>query len=191
MFRLDHFKVDRLEGNTGYTWSLASRLGHLLAEAEERYGERDRSWTILGVEFGPGNPQIWFPGDRKFIVVQLAMNAADSDFLARYQLAHECIHLLAPVVRADATVLEEGLAVVFSEDCTKAGFGVSPPTTLASYARAAASVRALLGIDAEAIKKLRTIESSFDQIGICTFAEAGISLPEALVLELVSRFKRE
>jgi hypothetical protein len=35
----------------GGTYTLTTRLGHFLCEAEELAGPRDPSWTILGVEF--------------------------------------------------------------------------------------------------------------------------------------------
>lgn len=39
------------EDGTGCTWTLSSRLGQMLREAEEQFGERDKSYTILGIEF--------------------------------------------------------------------------------------------------------------------------------------------
>ena len=47
-----------LSDNSGYTWTLASRLGEMLHKAEELFGERDCSYTILGMEFGPCTPQM-------------------------------------------------------------------------------------------------------------------------------------
>src|SRR5437763_183874 len=110
-----HFVAEHRSARDGFTWTLPSRLGALLNEAERLYGERDRSYTILGVEFGPGDPQIWFPGNRRHIVIQLADNALENTALAVYQLAHETIHLLSPTGTANAPVLEEGLATAFAE----------------------------------------------------------------------------
>jgi hypothetical protein len=59
---------------------------------------------------------IWYPGDRKHIVIQLSVNCLTDLPRACYQLAHECIHLLAPTGRQNANNLEEGLATLFSED---------------------------------------------------------------------------
>lgn len=53
------FFCDPIDG--GYTWTLASLLGDMLTEAQNRYGERDLNYTILGIEFSPHGPQIWYP----------------------------------------------------------------------------------------------------------------------------------
>lgn len=45
----------------GFTWTLPSRLGDMLADAEMMFGERDHSWTILGIEFALTGPMIWYP----------------------------------------------------------------------------------------------------------------------------------
>jgi hypothetical protein len=98
----------------GYTWTLASRLGDMLTHAEEMFGERDKEYTILGIEYCDSGPRIWYPKSKKNIVIQLTPDALHSEDLAYYQLAHECIHLLSPSGAANANVLEEGIAVYFS-----------------------------------------------------------------------------
>lgn len=56
------FCVEETPG--GFTWSYSSLLGHLLLKAEALYGERDKSYTILGVEMRLGrldvSPRIWY-----------------------------------------------------------------------------------------------------------------------------------
>lgn len=48
----DNLVVARpLAGGSGYTWTMASRSGEILQTLEERYGPRDHSFTLLGVEF--------------------------------------------------------------------------------------------------------------------------------------------
>jgi hypothetical protein len=59
------------ESGSPYSLTLASRLGHMLEMAEQRFGPRDKSYTILGFEFRAGLPQIWFPGDGMNVIVQL------------------------------------------------------------------------------------------------------------------------
>ena len=54
-----------------WTWTLASRLGDMLHMAEELFAPRDYSYTILGIEFVSGIPQIWYPGSRRHIIIQL------------------------------------------------------------------------------------------------------------------------
>jgi hypothetical protein len=155
-----HFVSRPIDG--GYSWTLPSRLGDMLGRAEEQFGPRDKEYTVLGIEFGPDpSPHLWFPGNAKRIVIQLASNALLSDYVAQYQLAHECIHLLAPSGMQGATVMEEGLAVVFAEDYVRPLNPCNSPTTEAKYVASAALVRPLLSIRRDFIRQLREIEPSF------------------------------
>ena len=153
----NYYLARPLPTNDGYTWTLASRLGAMLREIENLYGERDKSWTFVGVEFEIGGPQIWFPGNCGNIAIQLNINALYNEVLAHYQLAHEVIHLLAPDSNRGAPNIEEGLATVYSEDFVMREHRVSNLTTMASYIEVAKSVRELLDFDGESIKKLRTV----------------------------------
>lgn len=186
-----HFIASRLPTNNGYTWTLPTRLGQMLHEIESQYGPRDPAWTILGVEFMAGNPQIWFPGDRKHVAIQLSTTAEESELRACYQLAHEAVHLLAPVHAGMAPVIEEGLATVYSEDFVRREFKAARMTDEAPYARAAASVRELLGAEPDAILRLRAVERNFTMMTADTFARAEIAVSEALISELLSSFVRE
>jgi hypothetical protein len=60
--RLKRFCATAVDTNDGYTWTLTTRLGAILYEIEQACGPRDSSWTVLGVEFGPETPQLWYPG---------------------------------------------------------------------------------------------------------------------------------
>lgn len=129
-----------------YTWTTATRLGDALAYAEERYGQRDMSWTLLGVEFAATEaPQIWYPsmGRGRNIVVQLTEPAARNEKQALFQLSHEVIHLLSPNgPDLRASVLEEGLAAYNSIEYVRAtGLAIAPSyISSPSYEAAYASV---------------------------------------------------
>src|SRR5689334_8635258 len=112
---------------SGYSWTLASRLGEALREAQARFGPRDPEWTILGYEFGPGAPQLWYPsGGSKMVIIQLADNARENAVTAYWQLAHECVHLLAPGGKLGTeTVLEEGAAALFADDYARTNLKAS------------------------------------------------------------------
>jgi len=187
----DHFQTTTLPGNSGYAWTLTTRLGDMIAEVEKRYGQRDQSWTVLGIEFSPNGPQIWYPGNRKHIAIQLAPNALQDTVLACYQLAHESVHLLAPTGGMGAPVIEEGLATVFSEDYVLQKFLSRGHTSMSSYIEAAALVRELLSIAPDAIPRLRSIQPAFTEMTNATFVEAGLVVPESLVAQLLSPFRRE
>jgi hypothetical protein len=59
----------------GYTWTLPSRLGEMLALATQMFGPRDHGYTLLGIEFVADNPRLWYPGE-KDIIIQLDFAAA-------------------------------------------------------------------------------------------------------------------
>ncbi|ELY2495319.1 hypothetical protein [Cronobacter sakazakii] len=177
-----------LPNGSGYTWTLTTRLGAILRELESSYGERDKSWTILGIEFEKNGPQIWYPGNCKNIAIQLAHNALDNEMLACYQLSHEAVHLLAPSGNRSAPVIEEGLATMFSEDFVEREFGAKNVTNLEKYVEAAAIVRQLLKKYPDAITKLRSIEPAFYKMTASTFKSAGINVEDELATKLLSRF---
>ena len=78
----------KLDNNDGYTWTIASRLGETIHLAEEFFGERDTNYTILGVEFvSSEQPQIWYPGNRKHIIIQLTKESLLNEFQAFFQLS--------------------------------------------------------------------------------------------------------
>lgn len=99
----------------GYNWTLPYRLCDMLHMAEDLFGPRDTSYTILHIELGHEIPQIWFPNGyhQKQITIHLATDPTNNMFKACYQLAHETVHLLAPV-EGKANNLEEGVATYFA-----------------------------------------------------------------------------
>ncbi|MBB1287666.1 hypothetical protein H5085_02460 [Pseudoalteromonas sp. SR43-6] len=190
MINSRHYLTQPLSTNDGYTWTLASRLGAMLREIENLYGERDKSWTFVGVEFEKNGPQNWFPGNCGNIAIQLNTNALDNEILAHYQLAHEVVHLLAPDGKRGAPIIEEGLATLYSEDFISREYGATGYTNMPSYIDAAKSVRDLLSFDPEAIKKLRAVQPSFKEMTVETFKIANINYPQEKILKLISAFVR-
>ncbi|PLA73789.1 hypothetical protein CYQ88_09210 [Hydrogenovibrio sp. SC-1] len=163
----------------------------MLQEVESLYGERDKSWTFVGVEFERNGPQNWFPGNCGNIAIQLNTNALDNEVLAHYQLAHEVVHLLAPDCKRGAPNIEEGLATVYSEDFVLREHQQSNLTNMASYIEAATSVRELLAFEKDSIKKLRAVEPSFRLMTADTFKAANLDYPEDKVAYLLSTFVRK
>jgi hypothetical protein len=139
----------------GFSYTLASRLAQLLSKAETKFGPRDKSFSVGGVEFHDGAPQHWFPGKASYVVVQLNLQAMLDVTRALFQLAHECVHLLDPAP-GEANTLEEGLATVFSLDFLKEELKVDDyPTGDPKYDRAVALVRGLLDARADGPKLMR------------------------------------
>jgi hypothetical protein len=190
-----HFtSVQNLAAGQFRTPTLPTIFGQMLTELETRYGSRDRTWTLLGIEFGADGPQNWFPfypnGD-KFVLIELYYNALTDGHIACYQLAHECVHLLAPNGSGGAPVIEEGLATMYSEDYVKANFNRTGFTSMESYKRAAALVRELESKSPDAIKSLRNVEPSFKSMTRDTFRQAGVDVADDLIDSLLAPFKRE
>lgn len=110
------------------TWTLATILGDLIDEAESLFGHAEDGWTLLGVEFWPFRPQIWYPGHGKRIAIRLSGAASNDLGSAIFELAHEVIHVLGPSRLHEVSVLEEGLADHFSKRvCSREGFAFRLP----------------------------------------------------------------
>ena len=180
-----------LSDRDGYTWTLVSRLGEMLYMAEELFGPRDRSYTILGVEFVSDNPRIWYPGNCQHIIIQLDLSAATNMFQACYQLAHETIHLLAPTGGKNANNLEEGVACYFADLFMKEAMrNPYPPPSLLSYRAAFELVKPLLDADKYCIRKLRKQQPSFSKMSEEQISIAFPNLTSKDVGFLISKFNR-
>ena len=106
-------------GEKGLT--LPEYTSRFLAELEDLFGPRDRSYCLTGIDIDPmrdRQPHLWYPGASserpRHIIIRLSGNALTDPARARWQLAHECVHLLDPWEPATAgrntNWLEEGLA---------------------------------------------------------------------------------
>lgn len=153
----DLFITNPLPQGGGYTWTLASRFGKILEEAQDKYGGRDKDYTILGFEFVKSNPQIWYPGNCKNIVIQLGIECMDDLPKAMFQLAHECIHVLSPTLNRGASILEEGLASYFSKKYVVDNFQVELNTNIEKYNKARELVQKLIDFNPDCIKNIRSI----------------------------------
>jgi hypothetical protein len=133
----------------GWTFTLASKLGQMLDQAQQFFGPRDPHYTPVGVEFNDiAYPQTWYPGGRN-IAVQLTLSAMKSPNQAYFQLAHECVHMLDP--RPGGTnVLEEGIASWFA---MKVSGRVTCDNPL--YDAAARLASDLMHMEPAAVKNLR------------------------------------
>ena len=89
------FCCDPLEDEVVIRGMNTTILGDLLFTAERKYGARDKSWTILGIEICGLHPQIWYPRSSegaRFVSVMLSDAARMNSRQAVFQLAHEVIH---------------------------------------------------------------------------------------------------
>lgn len=108
--------VFRQESEKDYLLTLRIWLQHILAVAVSRYGKRYGPWIISDIRFHDDVPCVWYPhpkGSYK-VVVKIGNLCRENLSRACFQMAHESIHLLSPSGRRDGTVLEEGLADIYS-----------------------------------------------------------------------------
>ena len=161
------FVTELREDGSHSPMPLSEWLSQFLSKIEMLFGPRDHSFTLVGIDIDktPVNPpMIWFPdsgipvGSRerrsKHIVVRLNQNALSHPVRARWQLAHECVHLLDPwhpgLDGGPTNVLEEGLATWFQNWCVpEAEFHEG------AYATAEKLVEPLMPELAEAVKRIR------------------------------------
>lgn len=159
------FTATPIEG--GYSWTIISLLGTILKDAESLYGERDRSFNILGVELcDQEQPQTWYPGwwdGQKDVIIQITKDCQTNLKKAIFQVSHEVIHCLCPKPGRHANVLEEGLATLFSTyESNKFGIGYHTDSLL--YISAMKKVEELLSYDETIIKKARMMEPDISLI---------------------------
>ena len=115
------------EDGSHFPMTLPEYVSRFLADIEEQFGPRDRSFTLVGIDIDKtsGNfPRNWFPdsgiapddgdGRSRHVIIRLGPAALTDLARARWQLAHECFHLLDPwnpkVDGRPTNMLEEGLA---------------------------------------------------------------------------------
>lgn len=175
-----------------HAWTITSRLGQALDEAEKRYGPRDPSFTILGVEVNSrAQPQIRFRGNDKHVIVQITKGCSHDLQCAGYEMAHEVIHCLNPIKNGEATVLEEGLATHFAVEYAinkldDKNREVSNP----KYAYAMNLVRELLqAYGDDVIKRLRNAEPSLSAITPQLIYDTCPDISKELVDQLTQKFK--
>ena len=121
------FATEIRENGSHCPTTLPEYAGRFLADIEHQFGPRDRSFTLLGIDIDRtpnSSPRLWHPsrgirpddGDRRsrHVVIRLGSNALTDSVRAKWQLAHECLHLLDPwnetVDGRSTNWLEEGLA---------------------------------------------------------------------------------
>ena len=173
----------------GHTWTITSKLGHILSTAEEKYGKRDTSYTLLGVEFNQEmQPIIWYPGNKKHIVIQITLDCLDNINQAIFQVAHEVIHCLCPTGDSNANVLEEGLANLFSIEYTRENDNGIWEASEQKYTDASELVERLLSYDTDIIKKLRLIQPTISLIDENLILQMNPNIPSELANKLVAKF---
>ena len=97
------------EDGSHWTKALPVYASVLLAEIEQIFGPRDRTFTLFGIEIDStsgARPHLWYPVSgiapddperrSRHVVIRPTSNALTNPVRAMWQLAHECFHLLDP-----------------------------------------------------------------------------------------------
>ena len=182
------FSCGTLPSNDGYTWTIVSRLGDMLNEAEALFGERDKRYTILGIELANiKQPQIWYPNDCNHVIIQVTEDCSNNMERAIFQVAHEAIHCLCPNPKKKTTILEEGLATYFSMYYTRKRKIYYNIDNL-QYQKPYEFCSKLLNYDSELIKKARIIEPDISFINKEILLNICPKIDHTLLDELTKKF---
>ena len=156
----------REDGSHG-PMTLPEYASRFLADIEHCFGPRDHSFVLVGIDIDktPNNrPRLWFPDSgiqpddterrSRHVVIRLGSSALTDPVRARWQLAHECFHLLDPWSRRvdgrPTNWLEEGLAAWYQNTRVP-----EAEWHEGSYTAAEALVRPLMEDFSLAVKRIR------------------------------------
>lgn len=147
--------------------SLARQMSEIITEVTSLFGPRDSRFLFIGWEFIGERPQIFFPSSgERHVLIRLSMNASEFWNTAIHELAHECVHLLSPVVGV-ANNLEEGVATWYADRFYRRATARDPGPISAPYFDAYDAVVELFDRSPhgpETIRELRREQSSFSQM---------------------------
>ncbi len=172
--------------------SLAIQMSEIMTEIEELFGPRDRSFTFVGFEFLPGRPHIFYPASgNNHVLIRLTMAASEFWNTAVHELAHECVHLLSPVIGTPANNLEEGVATWYAFDFYRRVTNLDPGEIPADYKAAYEAISSLFGYSEQGpkiIRQLREEEPRFYAIAADSILRFAPNLPKTLADFLVRKW---
>ena len=120
--------------------------------------------------------------------IRLVAHALEEVDIARYQLAHELVHCLAPTGESSALVVEEGAATRYQQGYSKKHLGGRVWLNSEKYKKALYLYNELTKQQSGAVKRLRRIEPCFFNWTHETFELAGMSFNDEIERQLLTRF---
>ena len=198
------FFTKRNDDNT-YLWTLATWTSDFLGDIENRFGARNPRFSFVGVEIDEtpeATPCNWFPSlgipaedlqnGSRHIIIRLTPKALEAREYAKWQLAHECVHLLDPwnkkVEGMPTNLLEEGLATWYQN--FKANCELS--SDVRSYEEAESLVKPDIEELQNAVKKIRLeVGLRIGEISTETLAKYCPGVDDNVVERLCDRFDRD
>jgi hypothetical protein len=170
--------------NRSYERALKQELPKIVEAAEFWFGPRDHSYELLEPRLSESffaTPAIY---PFRKIRIFLTREAKLAPYYATYELAHEVVHVLSPVLMLRPILLEEGLATYFSFKYVKRIHNVQFETTGdRHYDAAFRAVSRLMAKNEFVIKELRARQPVISKIDVKLLVEvAGIDLELAKFL---------
>lgn len=174
--------------------TLAGWRDEFLAELEGWFGPRDKSYGLGAIVPALPNrlPNIYLDLHFNRIDIRItprALAGAQGKLLAKWQVAHECVHLIDPNFSPPTNILEEGIATWYQNEKIRPTCFDSRP----SYQEAEALVRPHMvnGHLPKIIRRLRL--RPLDSVRICEIttellAQHAPKVPVAAAARLCSRF---
>lgn len=178
-----------------FGWTAPTWFGLFLSEAEELYGKRDCQWTSLGIEISNGQNETNVCPSKKQVHIRLQSTTLNEHDFTLYNLAHETIHVLGPVLKDEVNFLEEGVATLFAlelkhyndANCCK----IMRSQLCAdknNYRPALEDVESLLRLRRDAIFQLRKTEKYLSRITPSQIVDAVPACPKELSARLRAKF---
>jgi hypothetical protein len=173
-----------------WTWTITSRIGDMIEKAESKYGARDKTYSLLGIELTEiGHPYIWYRGaDRKQIIIRINKECLNNLDYAVFQVSQEIIHCLGPTGTATANVLEEGVATHFGNEYYRSCGFSEWHVVDQKYLYALSLVQHLFTIDPLIIKVIRETEPIISNITNELLLKTNSNIPDILADELTRKF---
>ena len=170
-------------------WALQRELLEL---TESFLGPRDATKKIYQPKFATNRPQVRHTPNRDGAFVELSQNGEQYWPTVVYEMAHETVHLLNPVLLGEANNLEEGVAVAVSV-MVQPWYGIEKvqSPSLPSYVLALRLVGMLPG---HPLTSARLIRERLGAFSVVTAEDLGELFPQVnpkVMQELAARFIRD
>ena len=169
-------------------WALQLELLEL---TESLLGPRDATKKICEPKFTADGPQVRHTPNREGAFVELSLNGEKYWPTVVFEMAHETVHLLNPVLLGEANNLEEGVAVAVSM-MVQPSYGIETvqSPSLQSYVVALRLVGMLPG---HPLTSARLIRERIGAFSVVTAEDLGELFPQVdpkVLQELAARFIR-
>lgn len=158
----------------------------LLALVETQLGPRDSARRIYQPTFDVHGPYLMNTSNLDGAFVVLSPNAAGYWPTTVYEMAHETVHLLDPIV-GPTNWLEEGVAVAFAIHAMASFNLPAPVVSLASYREALALVEALPSGPFATARSARTSAGALSAVTFEQLVELAPGHDESRLRQLASR----